>query len=164
MGDCSQCVMYDVPAYTQGKYNLCWAYSQVMVEDHYQKQKSKSKAKVKAVSLAVSKRDMYGNWNKGNWPTNCSSYNKNGTPKAMAVTSGSTIVDLAEMLKSHGPVYAYYKSSENNSAHMVVVTGVNLQDNKVHTNNPWNGSNIQSFDEFTSSLNGNTGVNSTFKL
>ena len=56
MGDCSDCITYDVPLYEQGTLNLCWAYSQVMIEQFHSNQypkMSQGAATVRAVSLAM---------------------------------------------------------------------------------------------------------------
>lgn len=39
------------------------------------------------------------------------------------------------ILLNNGPVYGYYASSD--SAHLIIVTGVNVNKNRVYTNNPW---------------------------
>ena len=59
------------------------------------------------------------------------------------------------MLLEYGPIYAYYKSKpdENGNvrAHLVVVTGVDVINGLVYTNNPHNKMGVQTFYEF---LNG----------
>ena len=49
-------------------------------------------------------------------------------------------------VKQNGPIYAYYCGNDN--AHLVVVTGVDIWNNKVYTNNPWGIKGEQTFDEF----------------
>ena len=36
-----------------------------------------------------------------------------------------------------GPVYGYYFNAASSSAHFVVITGVDVNNNQVYTNNPW---------------------------
>lgn len=48
-------------------------------------------------------------------------------------------------------MYAYYCAENNISAHLVVVTGVDLLNRVVYTNNPWGVGGPQSYNEF---LNG----------
>ena len=103
----------------------------------------------KAIKLAkkVARSDEYENWNKGGWPTNMASN------KRKSITS---IGKLYEYLFD-GPVYAYYCSTPTNSeeelyAHLIVVTGVDLDSNQVYTNNPWGFSGSQSFSDFQSGV------------
>lgn len=49
-------------------------------------------------------------------------------------------------LVDKGPVYAYYGGSDG--AHLVVVTGANLNKGLIYTNNPWGIAGVQSYDEF----------------
>ena len=54
---------------------------------------------------------------------------------------------LLDLLLKRGPVYARYDSDE--SGHYVVVTGINIDDNKVYTINPqWGKEGYQDFDSF----------------
>ena len=50
------------------------------------------------------------------------------------------------ILLNNGPVYGYYASSD--SAHLIIVTGVNVNKNRVYTNNPWGVKGEQTFEKF----------------
>ena len=136
-------VRYDVPLYSQGTLDLCWAYCQAMVEDFGSGiAKTQEEADARAIEIAISvhgEKDADGNeiWNRGGWPTNMGDHIKiNG------------ILDLFLLLQD-GPVYAYYWSGKRDTkAHLVVVTGVNVLDSTVYTNNPWGNSGEQSFNDF----------------
>ena len=167
--DCDKCkakksymerrsVKYNVPLYAQGSYSLCWAFCQVMVESYKSNTNhTPEEATNKAIKLAqkVTKSDNIEIWNKGNWPTNMVREQK-------AVDS---IGKLYEYLFD-GPVYAYYSSTPTNPeekvyAHLVVVTGVDLDNNLVYTNNPWGISGSQSFSDFQSGVLGSNGETNT---
>ena len=155
MNDCDQCIIYDVPLYDQGKYSLCWAYCQTMIEDYKSKRKqNNSSAELSAISLALLRKNKDGYWDKGSFPTNCK-LNSSGMPTPMFVSSYFTIGDLYTLLQNTGPIYAYYENA--NSAHLVVVVGVNLKDGVVYTNNPWGKKGAQSYERFTVSVVGKSG-------
>ena len=127
-------VKHDVPLYSQGTTSLCWAYSQVMVEDYQTKTtRTKKEADKRAKEIAISVHSP-DNWNKGGWPTNAGEWR-----------SINNIGDLYEVVKS-GPVYGYYSGTD--SAHLVVITGVNLLRGEVYTNNPWGIAGVQTYEEF----------------
>ncbi len=136
-------VQYNVPLYSQGNLNLCWAYCQIMVEDYQNGVVStQNQANIRAKALAIlvnGEKDQNGNeiWNNGAWPTNCLRYDVYGTP--MQATRINSIYDLYFQLVNGGPLYVYYceVGVEDPSAHLVVVTGVNLSQGIVYTNNPW---------------------------
>ena len=75
-------------------------------------------------------------WNKGGWPTNLG--------EAVIVTN---ILQLYLILSINGPVYAYYSNGKTHH-HLVVVTGVDIDNNIVYTNNPWGIQGEQSFESF----------------
>ena len=130
-------IKYDVPLYNQGRLNLCWAYCQVMVESYRQgKGLSQSDADKRAKELAI-KQNGKDNWNRSGWPTN------RGAKKSI-----KSIEDLYDFLHDKGPVYGYYLNSNSNSAHLIVVTGVDVKKNKVYTNNPWGVKGDQTFKDF----------------
>lgn len=130
MGDCSDCILYDVPLYDQNGWKLCWAFSQTMIE-HYRAgiEATMEQAERRALTLAMNYKNKDGLWDKGGMPTDATN--------AITVTSEFTICDLANLLQNYGPLYAYYKRNDGAGAHMVVITGVNLRDDIVYTNNPW---------------------------
>ena len=132
------CVKYNVPLYDQGTRKLCWAYCQVMIESYQSGKKLgyfavRRRTKELAIQVNGAK-----NWNDGGWPTN------------MDTTTGrrdiNTIGDLYKLLVDTGPVYAYYTAP--GGAHLVVVTGVDLNKGIVYTNNPWGVRGSQTFSEF----------------
>ena len=126
-------VVYDVPLYDQGDYNLCWAYSQVMIEDYNSGiTKTQDEADQAAIALAIQQNGS--DWNHSNWPTNCSGYSIDGTPYFTYFTG--SINDLCNLLYEEGPIYAYYWNKKDELAHVVVVTGANAYTGDIYTNNP----------------------------
>ena len=88
---------------------------------------------------------VYGsNWNRAGWPTNCREYQADGVPVSADIDS---IFKLFFALKIEGPIYAYY-SRNNGPAHLVVVTGVDLLNRIVYTNNPWGIGGPQNYNDF----------------
>ena len=128
-------VKYSVPLYNQGNLNLCWAYCQVMIES-YQNGKTlkKKEADERAKEIAIA-RHGETDWNKGGWPSN------SGEERDI-----DTIETLYNILLNSGPVYGLYKSSD--SGHLIVVTGVDVNKNRVYTNNPWGVKGKQTFEKF----------------
>lgn len=62
----------------------------------------------------------------------------------------NTIEDLYGLLQDNGPVYAAYKIPGTFKGHIVLVTGVDVEANRVYTNNPWNVIGVQTFSDFLS--------------
>ena len=55
---------------------------------------------------------------------------------------------LAEKL-TQGSLYAYYRDSNpKGGAHLIVITGVDIKNKPVYTNNPWGRAGIQTYSEF----------------
>jgi len=143
-------IMYDVPLYNQKRYKLCWAFCQIMIEDYEAGVVStQEEATEKAISLAKSVNGVMLNkigdaighgietWNRGGFPTN------SGDPIFI-----SDIYDLYLVLQE-GPAYGYYRPIQDGlTAHMVVITGVDVSAGLVYTNNPWNLAGVQTFREF----------------
>ena len=50
--------------------------------------------------------------------------------------------------KNNAPMYAYYRNELTGSAHYIIVTGVDLKNNIVYTNNPWGVQGVQTYEEF----------------
>lgn len=151
-------VKYSVPLYDQGNSNLCWAFCQIMIEDYQAGINSQDEATAKAKELAISVNGEE-HWNKGAWPTNCPEYNDFGTP--ISVPGIDSILDLYLYLRNNGPIYAYYsnqhiKPPNEASAHLVVVTGVNLFRGIVYTNNPWGIEGEQNYLDFLHGFAGGT--------
>ena len=47
-----------------------------------------------------------------------------------------------------GPVYGYYFNAASSSVHFVVITGVDVNNDRVYTNNPWGIKGKQTYEEF----------------
>ena len=138
-------IKYDVPLYDQGRYRLCWAYCQVMIEDYYNGvTKTEDEAFDRAKTIAKN-RHGDSDWNKGGWPENL------GEERYI-----DNIYGLYDALK-FGPCYGYYWDQED-KAHLIVVTGASILEGRVYTNNPWGIVGNQSFKEF---LDGFAGDNSS---
>ena len=131
-------IMYDVPLYNQGNLNLCWAYCQTMIEAYRSGIKyNQNGANQRAKEIAISKHGK-DNWNQGGWPSNLG--------EAIGKENVNSIEDLYSILDDNGPVYGYYSNPKQ--AHLVIITGVDLNTNKVYTNNPWGVRGVQSFEDF----------------
>ena len=135
-------ITYDVPLYDQGKYRLCWAYCQLMIKSFYQGEELEPELAEDAAIEIAKKYHGDKDWNKGLSPS-----------KIGKKAKIDSIIDLYWLLCNKGPLYAYY--CNDNSAHLVVVTGVNIKTGTVYTNNPWNVPGIQSYSDF---LNGFVGL------
>ena len=77
-----------------------------------------------------------------------------------------SILDLYEILKeSEGPVYAAYQVPLTTKGHIILVTGVDVENDIVYTNNPWYVYGKQSFQEFLSGFEpGNFRYDYSFKF
>ncbi len=137
-------IIYDVPLYEQGNLSLCWAYSQVMVESFQNDEiLTQEQADARARELAIQENGEE-EWNDGDWPTN----------RKLIGRKVRTIENLRDMLvKNNGPLYAYY--TRKGGAHLVVVTGVDVEEGLVFVNNPWGDSGSQSFNDFKNDVLGN---------
>ena len=132
-------IRYLVPLYSQGNYKLCWSYCQTMIESYKKGEVyGKAHADYRAHEIA---REVYGddihNWNKAGWPTNMG--------EEISITN---ILELYALLDNNGPLYAFHKG--NGGSHLVVVTGINLYNRKIYTNNPHGVYGIQSYEDFLS--------------
>ena len=136
-------VKYDVPLYDQGDYKLCWAFCMLMIESFKAGiEYSKDEATDQAITLAKSVNGEC--WDRANNPPNAG--------EGMRLSS---IEHLYKLLRSEGPVYAKYSRKDENGGkayHLVVVTGVDLENNTVYINNPWNYSGCQQFEIFMKDL------------
>ena len=133
-------IKYDVPLYDQGSLKLCWAFSQIMIEDFRAGiVRTPSQATAKAKELAISVNGQT-NWDKGAWPPNASQ------PFAEFNKPAPTLFELYIALLCRGPFYAYYTGTT--ASHLVVVTGVDIKQGIIYTNNSWYVRGIQSYDEF----------------
>ena len=142
-------VLYDVPLYDQNGYSLCWAFCHVMIEDYRKGIVSADKeALIKAVKLSllenyVDSISKEPDWNDGGGitgPNNSWGY---------IGTKVDSIEVLYEALLSKGPFFVFYDNIYYpEKGHVVVITGVDLENKLVYTNNPWKIRGVQSFDEF----------------
>ena len=133
-------VRYNVPLYEQeGPY--CWAYCYAMMVS-YKYGKKLSKDEVDAWVQQIVNGLPFSVEKTGWFPGNIQLF---GFPTWRV----GTIENLYEMLVEFGPMYAFYNGS--NDSHYVVITGVDVTNNIVFTNNPWDLYGAQSYEEF---LNG----------
>ena len=133
-------VRHEVPAYNQGDTNLCWAYSQAMIEDFNSgTTRDVDGANQRAREIAVA-RFGENDWNRGSNPENLVSIGSN------------SITNIFINLKFHGPLYAAYgfydEEGVRKGGHAIVVTGVDIINKRVFTNNPEVGAGDQSYEEF----------------
>ncbi len=89
------------------------------------------------------------NWNRPSWPTNSSN------PTINSEKPTPTIDEIYDAIQEYGPIYAYYTDGIN--AHVVVVTGVDVFNNTIYTNNPHGYRGEQTYNEF---LDGYAGMSS----
>ena len=142
-------VKYNVPVYSQGDLNLCWAYCQVMVEDYRNGiVRTQEEADKRAKEIAIEENGKI-DWNTGGWPQNTGE-------ELNSINIFSLYFALFD-----GPLYAYYWNGGEGEAHIVVITGVNLFKMTVYTNNPWGESGEQTYKEF---LNGCYGAPSDYDM
>ena len=150
-------LIYKVPLFSQGGWKLCWAYCAVMIYCYKNNvtDMTQEEADLMAFSFAyeyqLDKLQIDAMtvgtcwWNQGGWPADI------GT-ECLARDIGS-IYSIRELLES-GPVYGYYNGEiETNGAripdaHLIVVTGVDVNNDIIYTNNPWGYSGEQTFEEF----------------
>lgn len=133
-------IKYQVPLYNQKNYAICWAVCQIMIESFYKGENLQQDiALQKAIALAKEVKKQA--WNQGGMPTN------------MGIKYGhiSSIEELYILVLKHGPMYAHYLDKEKDIKHYVVITGVDVENNLVYTNNPQGYRGEQSFEDF---LNG----------
>ena len=130
-------IIYQVPCLDQGYTNLCWAYS-ILMRKSYEAGKKLSEEEINA---AV---DSFEFIYEVFW------YNNIGLPFFLQGNKASmnSIEDLYELLLDNGPVYAAYNIPWTFEGHIVLVTGVDIESNRVYTNNPWNVKGVQSFSAF----------------
>lgn len=132
-------VKKDVPLYSQGNTNLCWAYTQIMVED-YKSGIVRTQKEAEKRAIQVAKKVNGDNWNRASVPQN------RGKP-----VSCKSCIDLFLAISKYGPLnasYGCYEGGQRVAGHSVVVTGVNVVKGIVYTNNPWGIYGEQSYEEF----------------
>ena len=136
-------IYYDVPLYCQYEFGICWAVSQIMVEDYFAEiQRTHEEALQAAITLA---KDSLGDaWNDGGYPTN-------GTfPRLVHESQGFlSMKQLYDLLDQYGPLYIYYEDVVNfGGGHIVVLKGIDIYRNMLYTNNPWGITGHQTYSEF----------------
>lgn len=147
-------IYHDVPIYSQGKYNLCWAYCQVMAEDYHNGiTRTQKEAEKRAKEIAVEENGWFS-FEKG-----FDAWNDGGTPqnRGKPVYSNKAS-DLLEPLQD-SPLYVSYRDGigENSSGHGILITGlvsVMGHPTLVTTNNPWGKKNIQTYHDLLKKIPG----------
>ena len=132
-------IRHNVPLYNQGNTPLCWAYSEIMIQD-YEAGVIRSEYEVRIEAENISKGR-----NKGKIVP--------GRPEDLCIKfRPRNIYDIYfTMLIDGGPIYAFYRipnTTKGEDAHYIVVTGVDVNNNIVYTNNPWGAQGAQTFEEF----------------
>ena len=137
-------IKYNVPLYKQKDNKICWAICQVMLED-YRSGTATTYAEAidRGKKIAIEKLGE-ASWEKGGFPDR----------KGDFIPARTSIKELHKYLKN-GPIYAHYAQKSTDDAHLVLVTGVDLVNGIVYTNNPWGERGVQTYDEF---LNGFAGM------
>ena len=143
-------IKYNVPLYNQGNHGICWAVCQIMMEDFKAGKRSIGILGYFRAYLLALNLNGEENLEEGGWPTNCAHYYSNNTPIPSNRIDG--ILSLYLYLKTNGPVYALY--TDDVTSHLVVVTGVDVRNRIVYTNNPHGIRGAQSYWDF---LRGYTG-------
>ena len=162
---------YDVPVYDQGEHNLCWAYSQVMIEAYYSGvNMTQQEADARARAIAESVAGGWGDWDTGGWPTNSPDvtlknkifYRRHvGDIKYIEETPHVQSINdfnhLAGML-ADGPIYGMFSGD---SGHMIVMTGAVSapgHEDVVTYNDPNGFNRALSYGQFLSSHRTNFGM------
>lgn len=150
--------IYDVPLFKQGKWNLCWAYSQVMIENFQsggEMRQEQADVRAKEISESINGTGQNSDgtfvWDKGGWPTNSQDVTNNNKAHIQEVGSFN---DLSTFI-ANDPVYAYFSNQLEDVAHMIVVTGVASapgHSNLVASNDPKGYANIQTYDDFNKGI------------
>ena len=130
-------IIYQVPCLNQGNKPLCWAYS-IFMRKCYEFGKVLSKE---------DQEDVVKSWGL----LYQFLFNHDiGLPFCLQGEKASmgSINDLYNILLDKGPGYAAYGIPFTTKGHIVLVTGVDLENNLVYTNNPWGEKGVQSFIAF----------------
>ena len=128
-------IKYSVPLFNQGKWKLCWAYCQAMIESYRLANRMTQQVADKRAKEIAIKVNGRTEWNRGGWPTT--------KGKKREVKS---ILALYNILHDYGPVYGYYVGPK--SSHLIVITGADVKRNRVYTNNPWGIKGEQTYNGF----------------
>ena len=140
-GDRWPVLVYEVPLYKQGLTNLCWAYCDLMIDDYNQNRTSSeleqfTYTRIRAIVTYDRKKEHILPWDHFG---SCSASEERYHPE--------NIIELYDIIKEYGPVYARYVN-QFDQGHLIVVTGVDVYKNIVYTNNPHGVRGEQTFEEF----------------
>ena len=125
-------IHYNVPQYHQGNYGLCWAVCQIMVTDYYAGINNDDINRAKELSLELTGTSQEAKL----FPMNIIPI-----PVFEIFLTRSILYKLLET----APLYAIYSSDEG-TTHCVVVTGYDIDNDKVYTINPqWGEEGTQSY-------------------
>ncbi len=101
-------------------------------------------ARIRMIALSAAIRYKKKTWNSGGFPLNADN--------RIEIKDEE---DLFNYLKDNGPLYAAYYWTEKeqdgkitNHGHIVIVTGMDLANGLVYTNNPHGVKGIQTFEDF----------------
>ncbi|MBR6208399.1 MAG: hypothetical protein IKQ69_05325, partial [Oscillospiraceae bacterium] len=147
-------IIYQVPCLDQEETNRCWAYCILMRKSY---EMGYTLAKEQMIECINSFGFLYKLCWKNNW----------GLPFFLQGKKAdmNSIEDLFELLIDQGPVYAAYKIPRSSKGHIVLVTGVDIEANRVYTNNPWHVKGVQSFSGFQNDFcPGQSSYDSRFQL
>jgi len=142
---------FSMPVFNQGGSNLCWAYSQAMMEsffanDNMTQAQASERASELAHQINPPTEENPRNWDRGAWPTN----SPNVINQNVILQSANSFNTVARATRDM-PVYAYFFDRGANYAHLTVITGTASAPghvNLVASNNPWGMQHLQTWDEF----------------
>ncbi|MCQ2429377.1 MAG: hypothetical protein MJ192_03495 [Clostridia bacterium] len=134
-------ILYIVPLYRQHMTNLCWAFCRIMLDEYRHKPDGAFLTQREAMKKA---RDMAAASYKGRNPLRRRNH-LGSTPSADAGPV-TTVDELYDLLKLHGPLYAIF--GMRFGKHSIVVTGADPAAGTVSFNDPHGRQKTQSFPDF----------------
>ena len=151
-------VLHNVPVYDQGDYQLCWAFCHYMVEDYFNGIIRDNETVLEDSKALFTQKtgldidELIANGVKkipGSMPDNI--------PNLQEQKEAYFVPKIEELyaLLAKGPVYAQY-NVELPDTHLIVVTGIDILNGLVYTNNPWGRSGIQTYEGFLNGFLGNS--------
>ncbi|MBP5753697.1 MAG: hypothetical protein J6W60_12715, partial [Treponema sp.] len=133
----SRSILYDVPLYYQDTTNLCWAFCMVMRQSYYEGIiLDEVPAHDAAIVLGERYHPILG------WDTALPFFMLGKKAKY------NSIEDLYLLLKDNGPLYVAYRYKNIKDGHVVLITGVDVDNGYVYTNNPWRVQGRQTESDF----------------
>ena len=149
-------IRHNVPIYNQGSAPLCWAYCEIMIQD-YEASVIRSEDEVRTEAENISKGRNDGQIIPDSPEDLCIKFRPRN------------IYDIYfTMLFDGEPIYAFYRipgTTKGEDAHYIVVTGVDVKNNIVYTNNPEGVRGAQTFEEFIDDVATNpAGINTKMDL